>query len=126
MTARVARPPTQRPVSLEALAMLADSVVGSIDGMAEFPHKRDGVMESALTLAKGRCLVDPDAADIDSRESVVLAMQLGSAMFESAEQVTRTITRRIGHQLRDVRAAGPRPRYWAHAGNWLTSFRPRG
>ncbi|MDI3420756.1 immunity 49 family protein [Streptomyces luteolus] len=65
------------------------------------------------------CSITPDASTLESWEATVTAMQLGSALFVSAQAETGTFEYRINHDIRNIRyGAGPR----AYAGHWVTAF----
>lgn len=65
------------------------------------------------------CAINPSAGDLETWEATVSAMQLGSALFVSAQDDTGTFEYRIGHELRTIGyGAGPR----AYAGHWVTAF----
>lgn len=66
-----------------------------------------------------RCAGDPNAGGLETWEACVEAMQLGSALFVSAQGETGTFECRIGHDLRTL-PYGALPRAWA--GNWVTAF----
>jgi hypothetical protein len=83
------------------------------------PSWFSNVLADALALLGLRCVLDPEADKLETWETCVIAMQVGSALFASAQATTPSIECRIGHKTHTIRA-GALPR--AHAGNWLTAF----
>jgi hypothetical protein len=53
---------------------------------------------------QARCIVDPQAARIETWEAVVTAMQLTSALFEATSVTEGTVQCRIAHQVRTIPA----------------------
>lgn len=86
-------------------------------------HKQPSWFSNALATGVGRmnlrCAADPDAGALETWEACVEAMQLGSALFVSAQEETGTFEYRVGHEVRTWRY-GALPRAWA--GNWVTAF----
>ncbi|MHA5054106.1 immunity 49 family protein [Streptomyces sp. SD15] len=83
------------------------------------PSGFSNVLASAIQIFGTHCAVDPEADKLETWEACVTAMQVGSALFESAQATTDSIECRIDHKMRTIRA-GALPR--AHAGNWLNAF----
>lgn len=69
---------------------------------------------------QARCVIDPQAAAVETWEAAVSAMQLGSAMFAVTAATEGLVECRIDHEVRHIPAAGPQA--YADAGNWLTAF----
>ncbi|MFI9764498.1 immunity 49 family protein [Streptomyces sp. NPDC051963] len=83
------------------------------------PSWFSNVLADAIELLARHCVVDPEADKLETWEACVTAMQVGSALFASAQATTDSIEYRIGHKMHPIRA-GALPR--AHAGNWLNAF----
>ncbi|MBT2397830.1 immunity 49 family protein [Streptomyces sp. ISL-96] len=90
-----------------------------VDDLQTEPSWFSNVLADAIKLLGLRCVVDPDADKLETWEVCVTAMQVGSALFASAQATTDSIECRIGHTMHAIRA-GALPR--AHAGNWLNAF----
>lgn len=90
-----------------------------VEDLRDEPSWFSNVLADAIQLLGRHCLVDPEADKLETWEACVTAMQVGSALFASAQATTGSIEYRIGHDMRTIRA-GALPR--AHAGNWLNAF----
>ncbi|WP_210582688.1 immunity 49 family protein [Streptomyces sp. GESEQ-4] len=90
-----------------------------VQDLRDEPSCFSNVLADAIGLFCRQCVVDPEADKVETWEACVAAMQVGSALFESARATTDAIECRIGHEMRTIRA-GALPR--AHAGNWLSAF----
>ncbi|MHA5054105.1 immunity 49 family protein [Streptomyces sp. SD15] len=90
-----------------------------VEGLHKEPSWFSNVLADAINLLGLRCVLDPEADKLETWEACVTAMQVGSALFASAQATTDSIECRIGHEMRTIRA-GALPR--AHAGNWLNAF----
>ena len=90
-----------------------------VEDLQTQPSWFSNVLASAIALLGLRCSVDPEADKLETWEACVTAMQVGSALFASAQATTGSIEYRIGHKMHTIRA-GALPR--AHAGNWLNAF----
>ncbi|KOG36886.1 immunity 49 family protein [Streptomyces decoyicus] len=90
-----------------------------IEGISEDPEWITSALDSAALVLNLRCADDPTAAKIETWESCVTAMQVGSALFASARASTETVECLIDHERRTV-PTGALP--WVDAGNWLTAF----
>ncbi|MBT2504792.1 immunity 49 family protein [Streptomyces sp. ISL-98] len=73
----------------------------------------------AINLFARRCVLDPESDKLETWEACVIAMQVSSALFASAQATTDSIECRIGDEMRTVRAGTLQ---WAHAGKWLNAF----
>ncbi len=73
----------------------------------------------AVHILNVQCSADPTADKLDTWEACVTAMQVGSALFRSAQATTETIECQIDHKARIIRS-GARPQ--AHPENCLTAF----
>jgi hypothetical protein len=78
-------------------------------------------LSTSLTLAQTRCAIDPLASKFETWEAWVTAMQVGSALFDSATAVEGPVPCRIGStgQVKNLPATGPTS--YTHAGAWITS-----
>ncbi|MGR8007891.1 immunity 49 family protein [Streptomyces hypolithicus] len=83
------------------------------------PSWFSNALASAIQILGLRCAVDPEGDKLETWEACVTAMQVGSALFASAQATSNSIECRIDHKMRPIRA-GALPR--AHAGNWLSAF----
>ncbi|WP_405721301.1 immunity 49 family protein [Streptomyces sp. NBC_01537] len=101
------------------LRALEKNLQGEINDLEDSPEWFTMALGSALTVFNRRCSEDATADKLETWESFVTAMQVGSALFTSALATTDTVECLINHQKRTIRS-GARP--WAHAGNWLTAF----
>ncbi|MBA2809426.1 immunity 49 family protein [Streptomyces sp. KM273126] len=90
-----------------------------VGALQDEPSWFSNALASGVQLFGLHCSVDPGADKLETWESCVTAMQVGSALFASAQATTNSIEYRIDHEMRPIRA-GALPR--AHAGNWLTAF----
>ncbi len=79
-----------------------------------------GALGTALTLARKRGLLDPEAEEIDTWNAYVGAMQASSAVF-AAVAAEEPVECRIGrHGVRRITAIGPQ--YFTDAGSWVDAF----
>ncbi|GAA2965837.1 immunity 49 family protein [Streptomyces enissocaesilis] len=90
-----------------------------VEALQDEPSWFSNALASGVQLWGLRCAVDPESDRFETWEACVTAMQVGSALFASAQATTDGIECRIGHKTHTIRA-GALPR--AHAGNWLTAF----
>ena len=90
-----------------------------VEDLRDQPSWFSNILASAINLLGRRCVVDTEADKLETWEACVTAMQVGSALFASAQATTGSIEYRIGHKMHPIRA-GALPR--AHAGNWLNAF----
>ncbi|MBC9729920.1 immunity 49 family protein [Streptomyces sp. TRM68367] len=90
-----------------------------VEDLRTEPSWFSNVLADAIKLFGLRCTLDPEADKLETWEACVTAMQVGSALFASAQATTGSIEYRIGHKMHTIRA-GALPR--AHAGNWLNAF----
>ncbi|GAA2519120.1 immunity 49 family protein [Streptomyces longisporus] len=102
------------------LPTLTDDFWEDVDGLQNQPSWFSNVLADAIGLLGRHCVLDPESDKLETWEACVTAMQVGSALFVSAQAPAgTTFEYRIGHEMRTVRA-GALPR--AHAGNWLNAF----
>lgn len=99
---------------------LGEGVANTIRGLEQSPRSFDFALDKAVMHVQARLAVNPDASGIDTWEAVVSAMQVGSALFATANASEGSVQCRIDHEVRDIPATGPQP--YADAGNWLTAF----
>ncbi|MBC6468861.1 immunity 49 family protein [Actinomadura alba] len=67
-----------------------------------------------------RCALDAKAQYLETWESVVSTMQVGSAIFETGSRSEGVVECRIAHKIWQVPATGPQ--YWTNVHNWLTAL----
>ncbi|MGW2919646.1 immunity 49 family protein [Streptomyces angustmyceticus] len=101
------------------LAILAPDLRKDIEDLSGDPEWITSALVSAVRVLNVRCAGDPAAAKLETWESCVTAMQVGSALFSSARAGSGTVECRIGHELRTVPAGAAD---WVDAGSWLTAF----
>ncbi|MFF4606253.1 immunity 49 family protein [Streptomyces sp. NPDC001339] len=101
------------------LEVLEPDLQEKIDDLGEDPEWFTMALASAVRVFNVRCAGDPAAAKLETWEACVTAMQLGSALFTSAQATTDTVECTIDHKKLTLRS-GALP--WAHAGNWITAF----
>lgn len=117
MTVEIARHQV-KVSSEEALEMREENLVtrlGKLDS-----SNFSTVNSSALSLAAGRCALDPEAEMFGTWDAVVRSMQISSALFASVRPQAREMRRLVAHEVREVEASGPQ--YYASAANWLDAF----
>ncbi|MEV4744639.1 immunity 49 family protein [Streptomyces sp. NPDC049555] len=119
MTVRVARHVLPE-ISSRGLELLQEDANESADDLEQAPHMFNVALNSNMTYMRARCALDPNAANLETWEAVVAAMQVGSALFASATATEETVTCRINDKLLTIPAVGPRSH--SDAGNWLTAF----
>ncbi|MEV7020813.1 immunity 49 family protein [Kitasatospora sp. NPDC093558] len=122
MTTRIQRHDFRRDNSAESLAPLVAAVEEAVKGLERSEDDRADALELALGLAKWRCLEDPRAGMLETWETWVLAMQVGSALFAAGTAQEGPLECRVGTEgeVRKLPATGPRD--YLHAGNWLSAF----
>ncbi|WP_411129736.1 immunity 49 family protein [Streptomyces sp. x-19] len=120
MTVTVDRHGTPGPNAAEWAEELGQDLIEDIGELEESSDMIYSTFNTALLHLQARCTVDPRAAELETWEAVVNAMQLGSALFAAAGVSEGTIQCRINRELRNIPALGPSS--FADAGNWLTSF----
>ncbi|WP_327245087.1 immunity 49 family protein [Streptomyces sp. NBC_01320] len=120
MTIVVPRHGEAGPNSARWAEALGESVAGSVARLESSPTSIDSTFRTALLHVEARCTVDPEAAELETWEAVVSAMQVGSALFAVTGATAGTVECRINREIRSLPAIGPRS--FADAGNWLTAF----
>ncbi|MFD5187146.1 immunity 49 family protein [Streptomyces sp. NPDC058357] len=99
---------------------LSERVARRIARTEESADMIDFAFSTAVMALNAHCVADPRAANVETWEAAVNAMQLGSALFAVTGTSEGTIECRIDRKLRTLPATGPLPA--ADAGNWLTAF----
>ncbi|MBX9396754.1 immunity 49 family protein [Streptomyces sp. TRM72054] len=120
MTVVITRHGEPGPHSASWAEALGEDVAADADKVERVPGKIDIMFSTALLHLQARCTVDPRAAQLETWEATVDALQIGSAMFAVTGQTEGAVDCRIHHKIRHIPAIGPRP--YADAGNWLTAF----
>ncbi|UNO40667.1 immunity 49 family protein [Streptomyces sp. MST-110588] len=120
MATTVARHGAPGPNAAEWAQELGQDLTEDIDELEQSSEMIDSTFNTTLLYLQARCTIDPRAAELETWEAVVNAMQLGSAMFAAAGVSQGTVECRINRELRNIPALGPSS--FADAGNWLTSF----
>ncbi|WKN19411.1 immunity 49 family protein [Streptomyces sp. JUS-F4] len=80
----------------------------------------DSAFGSARLTLHARCVIDPRAAGVETWESTVKALQIGSALFAVTAIQEGAVECRINRKVRSIPAIGPLST--ADAGTWLTAF----
>ncbi|OKJ29308.1 hypothetical protein AMK23_08375 [Streptomyces sp. CB02130] len=103
------------------MASLTESTNRVLSRLESSDMSRSRALGCCMTVAMSRCAGDPQANQFDTWEAWVTAMQVGSALFDSATAAEGPVTCRIGvnDETKQLPATGP-ARY-AHAGAWLTT-----
>nr|WP_055694538.1 immunity 49 family protein [Streptomyces prasinopilosus] len=91
-----------------------------IDRLEESTAVIDSTFSAAIMNVRARCVIDPQAAAVETWEAAVNAMQLGSALFAVTAKDEGTIECRINGKVRTLQATGPLST--ARAGTWLNAF----
>ncbi|MGW7364315.1 immunity 49 family protein [Streptomyces sp. NPDC054841] len=117
MTVIVSRQFSPGATEEEWAEYLGGDLVDDIDELEEYAHSIGQTFSSALLHIGAHCTVDPRAAKLETWESVVNTLQLGSAMFAAVSADEGTVECRINRRMRTLPAAGP-----ADLGSWLTTF----
>ncbi|NYH53301.1 hypothetical protein HNR06_002890 [Nocardiopsis arvandica] len=87
----------------------------------DYPDSIDLSLNPLDLNAKVSLAIDPDAAQLETWEDWVAAMQIYNAMFEVTTNPEGTeLELMVNHKVRRTTATGPR--YCTNAGNWLTAF----
>lgn len=110
--------PTTDPAA--RVAALAEDARRSLAGLPEEPRGFGDAFQAALHAARGRSLVDPSAETVETWQSYVTAMQVGSALFAAAGAETGTVTGWIAGEVRAIPATGPQP--YVTPATWLDAF----
>ncbi|MBV7700749.1 immunity 49 family protein [Streptomyces sp. TRM70350] len=120
MTVKIARHGGPGPDSANWAEALGEEVTADAEKIERHPNKIDFMFSTALLSVQAHCTVDPRAAQLETWEATVNALQFGSALFAVTGQSEGTVDCRINHKIRHIPALGPRP--YADAGSWLTTF----
>ncbi|MFJ4502136.1 immunity 49 family protein [Streptomyces sp. NPDC088864] len=102
------------------VADLEEHLTKGIDRLEASSELIDATFSTAVMGLRARCLLDPEAAAIETWESAVNALQVGSALFAVADAGQKAVECRINRKRRTIPA--PRSRLVAYEGAWLNSF----
>ncbi len=94
-----------------------------VKGVGRLEHSSEAIRSTfgtALMALRSRCIIDPRSATVETWESAVTAMQVGSALFAVTTTNEERVECRIDRELRSIPATGPRS--FADAGTWLAAF----
>lgn len=105
------------PAAAPAAAVPVDDAVARL---AQHPAAFGDTFRTALAHAHARCAEDPDAGMLETWEAWVTAMQLGSALFDTALARSGTVECRVGGRVLTLPATGPAP--YADGRTWLDTF----
>ncbi|EFL26321.1 conserved hypothetical protein [Streptomyces himastatinicus ATCC 53653] len=105
----------------EDMAALMESTRRVIGRLEQSEMSRSRALDSTLTVAMSCCAADPQATKLETWEAWVTAMQVGSALFDSAVAAEGPVPCRIGiaGEVKHLPATGPTS--YTHAGAWLTA-----
>ncbi|NBM20385.1 immunity 49 family protein [Streptomyces sp. GC420] len=122
MATRIPRHDFRTDNAAEAMEPVVAAAQEAIEGIEASEDDRYDALTFSLSAAKWHCLQDPVAGNLETWESWVLAMQVGSALFAAGVAQEGPVTCRVGtlDEVRKLPATGPQD--YLHAGNWLTSF----
>ncbi|MER7175184.1 immunity 49 family protein [Streptomyces mesophilus] len=120
MTTTVDRHALSRPDVEQFTERLDAHLAWEIEGLEESTALIDAAFGSAIMSLRAHSLTDPRAAEIETWEAAVTAMQLGSALFAVTGISEGSVECRIARKERTLPAVGPLST--ADAGKWLTSF----
>ncbi|MFF1497120.1 immunity 49 family protein [Streptomyces sp. NPDC058304] len=122
MTIPVPRHAFRTDNAAEAMAPIVASAEDALAGLEESAFDRYDALMLTLAVAKWRCVQDPASGELETWESWVLAMQVGSALFAAGTAQEGPVPLRVGtlDEVRRLPATGPQD--YLHAGNWLTAF----
>ncbi|MGY5134629.1 immunity 49 family protein [Streptomyces nigrescens] len=103
------------------MAALTESTSRVMGRLEQSEMSRSRALDCTLTVAMSRCAADPQATKLETWEAWVTAMQVGSALFESAMAAEGPVACRIGiaGEVKHLPATGPTS--YTHAGAWLTT-----
>lgn len=121
MTTTISRHGLPAGADAEAFAEgLDQDLDAGIDRLERTPMLIGSTFSTALMTLRARCVIDPHAAAVETWESTVNSMQVGSALFAATEVSEGTVECRINQKMRTIPAAGPMST--ADTGNWLKAF----
>ncbi|WP_432149063.1 immunity 49 family protein [Streptomyces sp. bgisy029] len=121
MTTTIARHDLSAGPDAERLAEgLDEDLIEEIDDLETTSVLIDSAFSSARLSLSARCVADPRASAIETWESTVNALQLGSALFAVTAAQDGSVQCRINRKLRNIPATGPMST--ADAGTWLSAF----
>ncbi|RDI46605.1 immunity 49 family protein [Nocardia mexicana] len=105
---------------MESLGRTMDWILGELEDPND--TGRSNALAAALATAKAHSALDPTATKFPTWEAWITAMQIGSALFDSATAAEGPVPCRVGieGEVRNLPATGPR--YYLHPGAWVTAF----
>lgn len=99
---------------------LDEDLTEGIERLARTAALIDSTFGHARLTLHARCVIDPRAAAVETWESTVKALQIGSALFAVTDVREGTVDCRIDRKMWTIPAIGPQPT--ADAGTWLSAF----
>ncbi|MFE2409786.1 immunity 49 family protein [Kitasatospora sp. NPDC059408] len=120
MVSIISRHPFPMGNAEEGLAMLQTNALQLIDGLEADSTDLGDALRLTVTLAKSRCLMDPEGSHLPTWESWVNAMQVGSAVFAAATTADEHVQCRIADKDRTLQATGVRA--YVSPESWLTAL----
>jgi Immunity protein 49 len=108
------------PHSENYARQMARAAQKNVGRMEWTPDNFGSAMDTADLNVQAQCLIDPPGGAIDTWEAVVAAMQVHSAVFESATGSGESVECRIGEKVHALPVSGPCSA--ANAAQWVTAF----
>jgi immunity protein 49 of polymorphic toxin system len=109
------------PTAEQAIEVLGEGIGYAVDRAPTDPSSLSSGLSTAMIVFHLRSYLDPTANKLETWESLVIAMQMATAMFAAANAEPGTeVECRIGEEVRVLPGTGPK--YYTDAGNWLTAF----
>lgn len=109
--------PTRNAVAVTR--MLGRHYRQTLGFLEKSPEWFGSTLTYAVKILGARCSVDEKSDEFETWESCVTAMQVGSALFTSAQATSETFDCMVGHERHTLRSGATGE---AHAGHWLTAF----
>ncbi|MFC9950874.1 Imm49 family immunity protein [Streptomyces prasinus] len=121
MTTKITRHDLLTESDAEQFAeQLTSDLADEINDLKDSSELIDFAFNSGVINLRARCVIDPQAAAVETWEAAVNAMQLGSALFAVTAKNEGTVECRINGKVRTLQATGPLST--ARAGTWLNAF----
>lgn len=120
---RIVRPPAEigHPDPSRLQEEFVEETTKDVERLEQSPSGFGLAFSSALHTAKTQCSLDPTAEKLETWESWVMAMQIGSALFASATAPEGSVVECvIAHKTRSIPAVGIT--HFVDAGTWLDAF----
>lgn len=112
--------PVTQDVALKRAQTIASDAESFLDIVEQRTSTLRSVFSDALMAARYWCVVDPEAARIETWDQFVLAMQASCGVFVAAARPGEVIPMRLGRVVKQVTGNGPN--VYTGAGSWLTTL----